>query len=395
MVAHRIVCLSSQRWDDGMWTNKQHIMSRLGREHEVYHVDFGPLDLRQTIDLRSNLGAPERYWFWRPVVEKRGNVNVVTVFAPRFVSKRLTHPLNLITEFDLRVMQVKRFMQERRLDDAIVWVYHPGFGGAPARLPHKLLVYDCVDEYSQFPDYRDDTQRLMRRERALCRAADLVFTTSRPLYERKRKLHPEATHLVHNVGDAPHFKQAMATDTQVPDDIAAIKGPIIGFIGALSSYKVNLGWLVQLARSRPDWSLVLIGPVGLSDPSTDVAALQRLPNVHLLGHRDYAQLPAYVKGFQVNVIPYQLNEYTDYVFPIKFFELLATGKPLVTSRLPSLVDYADDVLIADDAASFVAQCEKAISNPEAGRDRRLQLATENDWDSRVAKLMAHVERTLS
>lgn len=399
MSRQRIVCLSSQRWDDGMWTNKQHIMSRLAERHEVFHVDFGPLGVLQTIKQRRKASSPR--WdlrpalrFWQPHVEQRGAVNVVTLFAPRFVRKPLTHRFNLATEFDLRVLQLKRFMRKQRLDDAIVWVYHPGYGAAPAELPHKLLVYDCVDEYSQFPDYREDTGRLIQRERELCRRADLVFATSRPLYERKRGIHPEATFLVHNVGDAPHFKQAMSPETEVPEDLARIKPPIIGFIGALSGYKVNLSWLVHLARTKPEWSLVLIGPVGLSDPSTDVAELRRLPNVHLLGHRGYAQLPAYTKGFDVNVIPYQLNEYTEYVFPIKFFELLATGKPLVISRLPSLEEYAEQVLIADDAEGFVAQCETALSEPAAGAEARVQLATENDWDARVAKLMQHVERKL-
>ncbi|MGE3668397.1 MAG: glycosyltransferase [Polyangiaceae bacterium] len=394
-MVHRVVCLSSQRWDDGMWTNKQHIMQRLAEKHEVYHVDFGSMGVTRSFKQRAGRGLGERLRFWDPVVEKRGRVNVVSVFAPRYVSWSATHSMNYLTEFDLRVLCERHFMQQRGIDDAIVWVYHPGYGLSPTWLPRKLLVYDCVDEYAQFPEYRNDSRTLTKREAKLCAKADLVFATSRPLYERKRGLNPKATHLVHNVGDAPHFKQAMSDDLKIPADIAAIQPPVIGFIGALSGYKVNLPWLVRLAKSRPDWSLVLIGPVGLSDPSTDVAALRGLSNVHILGHRDYASLPAYVKGFDVNVIPYCLNEYTEYVFPIKFFELLATGKPLVTSRLPSLVDYAEDVLIADDAAEFVLQCERAIADPLLGQERRVQLATENDWDSRVAKLMAHVERKLS
>jgi glycosyltransferase involved in cell wall biosynthesis len=273
-------------------------------------------------------------------------------------------------------------------------VYHPGYGGRVAELPHSVVVYDCVDEYTEFPPYKPNPGWLIEREAALCRAADVVTTTSAGLYDKKRPLNPEHTHLVHNVGDFAHFSRARATETRVPDDISALPRPIIGFLGAVSDYKLDAGWLTAFARKHRDKSIVLVGPVGVGDPTTDVSALAAEPNVHLLGHRSYGALPGYVKGFDVGVIPYRINEYTTHSFPIKFFELLASGKPLVISNLPALAEYYDRVLVARTADEFVAACERALAEPERGREARLALAADNTWDHRVERILVHVRRAL-
>jgi glycosyltransferase involved in cell wall biosynthesis len=219
----------------------------------------------------------------------------------------------------------------------------------------------------------------------------LVFCTAPSLYERKRALNPEGTHYVHNVGDADHFKRALDPSTVVPREVAALPKPVIGFVGAVSNYKLNIDWLLELARQRPNYHLCLIGPIGVSDPSTNVSALKALPNVHVLGTRDYAVLPEYMKGFDVAVIPYRLNEYTDSVFPIKFFEYLATGKPVVVSRLPALEGFLDAVRVADDAQSFITKCDEALTNRSAGAEERVALAEANSWSSRVSELLNLIE----
>jgi glycosyltransferase involved in cell wall biosynthesis len=120
-----------------------------------------------------------------------------------------------------------------------------------------------------------------------------------------------------------------------------------------------------------------------------------LPNIHLLGHRPYAVLPAYVKSFDVAVIPYRVNAYTRAVFPIKFFEFLGSGKPVVISDLPALAEYWDAVLVARDADEFLHCCERALVDTEAARERRLALASKHTWETRVAELMQHVEARLA
>lgn len=396
---HSIVCLSSQRWDDGMWTNKQHVMSRLGEDHDVYHVDFGPRPLGRV--LLQALGGqvpplPPHRLLTRPRVRKRDGVTVLDFYAPG-LSEVLprAHPLRTFAAFELRLRLLGRYLRRHRISSPILWVYHPGYGADVARLPHELLVYDCVDEYTAFPELARARRWIAQREAALCRRADLVFTTAASLQESKRRYNPEHTHLVHNVGDATHFNRALDPELEVPEELARLPRPVIGFVGAVSDYKLDLDWLLHLGRARPDFSLVLIGPTGLSDPGTDVSRLAALPNVHLFGHRDYRALPAYVKGFDVAVIPYRINEYTRGVFPIKFFELMASGRPVVISNLPALEEYYPHVLVARTADELVDRCEAALGDSAHARSVRLELAARNTWSDRVRALWEHVEGRLS
>lgn len=399
---HTIICLSSQSWDDTMWTNKQHIMSRLAQEHRVIHVDYGlrplPVYLYRRLKKRpQDILRPLRTL--TDGVGRRGPGLYVADHISPLISGAFSHghPARDLATFDLKLMYLKRFLKRERIDDPILWVYHPGYADALERLPRKLLVYDCVDNYAAFPTYRDDPQWLMLREERLCRSADLVFTTAPKLYETRRAFNPEHTHLVHNVGDADHFNKAMSPSTQVPEDLLKIKasgGPVIGFVGAISDYKLNLAWILEAARARPSWQFALIGPVGMADPTTDVGQAQAQPNVHIMGHRAYESLPAYLKGFDVAVIPYNINAYTESVFPIKFFEFLATGKPVVISNLPALRDYYKDVHVAHDGAEFISACEASLAKPEEGKASRLALAAEHSWPKRIGQMMGLIDQRL-
>ena len=381
-MTHTIVCLSSQPWHD-LWTNKQHIMSRLGKRHRVLHVNFGP-----NTSPRLLLGGPRS--------KQIDGVTVVDVFAPGGVIQMLdpSHPLRIFAHFDIRTRQLSRYLDKRGIVDPILWVYHPGYGAQAARIKHRLLVYDCVDEYSQFPEYHAHPQWLIDRERALCRRADVVFATAKGLFERKRAFNPDNTYLIHNVGDADHFSKALDSEVEVPPELQRLDGPIIGFVGAVSNYKLNVEWVTALARARRDYNVVLIGPANVGDAKSNVAPLTREPNIHLLGRRDYAELPAYIKGFDVATIPYRSNEYTSCVFPIKFFELMATGKPLVISPLPALEDYWSSALVARDADDFIDKCVQAVADPSCGESERRALAARNTWASRIDKMMAQIERRL-
>ena len=347
-ITHDIVCLSSQPWADSMWTNKQHIMSRLAQRHRVVYVDHGFRSLPGYLydHLRHaplDVFEPKRL-LAEGVYQQDESLWVASSWGPQpAYLLPVDSKIRNWVAYDLKLKFVKRFLRRKGMDEPIVWVYHPAFADAVDDIDGKLLVYDCVDEYTAFPNYEDVADWIAEKERRLCEKADLVFTTSQALYDDKKKYNPEQTHLVHNVGDADHFKQALEESTPVAEEVAALDGPVIGFVGAVSDYKLNEDWLLELARAKPDWEIVVIGPVGVSDPSTDVSAMKEAANIHLLGYRDYEDLPTYIKGFDVATIPYRINDYTRSVFPIKFFEFLATGTPVVISALPSLVDYYEEV----------------------------------------------------
>ena len=399
--ARTIVCLSSQPWQDGMWTNKQHIMSRLAAEHRVYYVEPGsiPVARRYSEGSRARDGVRAGLrTLLEPDHKVLDGVNVLrfTRLVPGFVMQLdPASPGRIFGDFDVRLRLLRRFLEREKILDAILWVYHPGYGPRTLDLPHRLAVYDCVDEYAEFPLYRASPSWLLHREEGLCRGADLVFTTSERLFEAKRSYNPDNTYLVHNVGDTAHFRAADDARTAVPEEIARLAKPVVGFIGAVSPYKLNLEWIAHLARAKPAWSIALVGPVGVGEDHASVAAISGIPNVHLFGHRPYASLPGYLKGFDVAVIPYVRSSYTESCFPIKFFEFLASGRPVVISDLPALEAYFDVVDVARTASEFVERCVRAVEDPRAGKARRMALAMENDWSSRIAKLMEQIERRLS
>lgn len=396
-----IVCLSSQVWEDGMWTNKQHVMSRIAKEHRVVYINFGNQHLRDFLRRAARDDPGARLGFhnvWRrPFVRRvHASLEIVDVWSAHwFYRFPHGHPLRVQNEFEHRLRVVRRWLHEQRIDDAIVWVYHPGYGASVAKLPHRLIVFDCVDEYSAFPEFKDAAAWIRERERELCAVADVVSCTAPALYEAKKALAPGRTRLVHNVGDAEHFELAMDDATPIPADVAGMARPIIGFIGAVSDYKLNTDWLIDLAKARPSWTLALVGPTGVADPGTDVSKLAALPNVKLLGHRPYGALPGYLKAFDVAVIPYRLNDYTRSVFPIKFFEFLASGRPVVISALPAVRDYWEAVRVAESSEDFIRQCDAALADdPPLAKARRLELARQNSWPERVRKLLALVAEAL-
>lgn len=398
--SHTIVCLSSQEWDDGMWTNKQHVMSRLAKDHRVIHVDWGMRPLVQYLFRRLKRSPSDVTSPWKMLSEgvyrREGELFMGDAWAPVFANLfSYENRFRDFWAFDFKVRMVRRWL-DRHDVDPIVWVYHPGYSEAVDLLDPKLLVYDCVDNYEAFPKYEDDADWIAAREERLARKADLVFTSAANLTDKLQPYNPDHTHLVHNVGDARHFKGALRDETEIPEDLQTIaeRGPVMGFVGAVSDYKLNIDWVTHAATMHPEWQMVIIGPVGLADSSTDVRALREADNIHLLGHRDYETLPGYLKGFDVGLIPYNLNEYTQSCFPIKFFEYLAAGLPVAMSALPALEAFYEPVHVADERDGFVDACEHALEQNGDGREARVALAEKNSWEAKVAEMMEYVEERL-
>jgi glycosyltransferase involved in cell wall biosynthesis len=254
----------------------------------------------------------------------------------------------------------------------------------PTALPYlgmpgeELVVYYCTDEWSRFSHV--DGQRIGEMERALCGRADVVFTTARTLWDRKRLLNPE-THLALHGVDHQHFARALDPATTVPDELAGCQGPVIGFFGLIHDW-IDIKLLAYVAEQRPDWTVAVIGKANV-----DLAPLQRLPNVKLLGRRPYQELPRYCKAFSVGVMPFVLNELTTNVNPIKMREYLSAGLPVVSTDLPEVRGYAESVRVATSPDDFLAACEEAIAadDPVLRRRRSEAMATES-WGAKVAEL---------
>ena len=267
-----------------------------------------------------------------------------------------------------------------KFSNAIQWFYTPM--PAPAMLGafNELgVVYDCMDELAQFRFAPSD---LGQREQLLLDNADVVFTGGHKLYESKRRYHGN----VHFFGcgvDAKHFGAARLSTTPVAADIAGLPGPVLGYYGVIDE-RLDYSLIGRIATDNPHASVVMVGPVVKVDPRD----LPQAPNLHWMGQRDYAQLPQYVKGYDVCLMPFALNEATEYINPTKTLEYMAAGKPIVSTAVADVVhNFTPVVSVARSPEEFVALVRRAAEAPDAALVARgLEQAGNASWESTVAQM---------
>jgi glycosyltransferase involved in cell wall biosynthesis len=305
-----------------------------------------------------------------------------------FVVNPLVLPLPGVTLADrlnaaILGRHLRRLCARHGLDRPILWTFLPNVNRLVGRLGERMLVYHCVDEYSAFVGVpRED---LIRMERDLVRRADLVVTSSEQLCRERLALNPN-THFVSHGVDIEHFAAAQDPSTPIPRDLRGLPRPVVGFFGLIAEW-VDLDVVRAVATAHPDWSVVLIGRATRS-----LAAVTGLQNVHLLGQRPYAVLPAYCRGFDVGIIPFRLNELTVRANPLKLREYLAAGLPVVATDLPEIRRYAHLVKLASGPASFVRAVEATLRDTDPSRTRARQDAMRGEsWSARVEDVSALIE----
>jgi glycosyltransferase involved in cell wall biosynthesis len=289
----------------------------------------------------------------------------------------------------LQIQSLRLWIHHLGFQDPVLWLYFPpSFKFLIEALRPTLTCYHCTDDHAGYAEMLGlDAYGVRRAEIELLRSVDVVFTTSRPLYEQKSK-HNANTYLMPNVADVGSFIPVARGQVPVAPELRDLPGPVAGFIGAVDAYKVDLPLVGAVAHQLPDWSFLFVGPVGSGD-DTKYSDLPSQPNLHFLGPRPYAHLPGYVAAFDVCTLPYRLNSYTRGVFPLKFWEYLASGKPVVTAPLPALSEYYEYVEVAKDARTFVGGLQRAYASArdEAATEQRLQLAIEQSWETRAAEML--------
>ena len=275
-----------------------------------------------------------------------------------------------------------------KFERAVQWFYDPM--AVEAHLGQhgcSATVYDCMDELSQF---KFAPPELIAHERRLLLNADVVFAGGRKMAQSKSRFNAN----VHFYGcgvDVHHFGKARAQSTPIPDDIAHLDGPILGYFGVVDE-RLDYDLIAQLADARPDWNVVMVGPTAKVSP----ADLPQRPNLHWLGGRPYEQLPSYTRAFDVCLMPFALNEATEYINPTKALEYMATATPIVSTAVPDVCsNFASVVKIAASPAEFIAMCREQVAQSDAmAVQRGLKMANENTWEAIVAKLEGHIDKAL-
>jgi glycosyltransferase involved in cell wall biosynthesis len=250
------------------------------------------------------------------------------------------------------------------------------------------VVYDCMDQLAQF---KFAPPEIAAREQLLLAQADVVFTGGRKLFEEKRQFNSNC-HFYGCGVEVEHFANARAPGTVIPPDLDFVGRPVLGYFGVVDE-RLDYELITKLADANPAWSIVMIGPVAKIDPN----ALPCRKNIFWLGQRNYAQLPAYTKAFNVCLMPFALNEATEFINPTKALEYMATERPVVSSAVPDVVsNFGEIVHVARSHDEFIGHCRTACETPDQTRVRQgLQLAEENRWEAIVAALEEHVQEVLN
>ncbi len=372
-----IVCVGFADWDTELWTNQHHLMSRLARENRVLFVES--LGLR-----RPQLAGRDMARVWRRL--RRGlapprAVDGLHVLSPLVLP---LHRSRLARALNARLLPalVRRAAKRLGLQRPILWAYVPQAEVLIDALDPSLIIYHCVDDIAAHE--RIDTASFRAAELRFAARADLVMASAPALAKRLRTISGSVMDAP-NVSDTELFSRALEPGPIDPG-MAALPLPRIVFTGAIVAIKLDMPLIVELARLRPSWSFALVGPVGPGEPRTDISTLAAEPNIHLLGPRTYDELPDVLRGADAGLIPYARNDLTEGIFPMKVYEYLAAGLPVIATELPALAGIAD-VATAPDARGIAALLDVALTEDSPDRRaERSRSAAANSWERRLEEI---------
>lgn len=361
-----LVCFSHLRWNF-VYQRPQHLLSRFSKIVRLFYIeeplfDDGPEHCQVT-------NAAENIWTVVP---------------------HLHHRLDEAQAFIRQKELITGFFSEMHIENYLFWYYTPMALSFTRGFHPQLIIYDCMDELSAF---KFAPQILKDNEQDLLQQADIVFTGGHSLYEAKKGLHP-AVYAFPSSIDKDHFLRARAAGIE-PADQAGISSPKIGFYGVIDE-RLNIGLVGEMAAQRPTWNFIIIGPVVKIDPNT----LPRFANIHYLGSKSYQELPSYLSGWDVAMIPFALNESTRFISPTKTPEYLAAGKPVVSTSIHDVVhDYGSTgfVHIADTSEDFInaIDTELAVTDRSSWLPEVDTFLQHNSWDITWNNMVELINQSLS
>jgi UDP-galactopyranose mutase len=365
-----LICFSHLRWNF-VFQRPQHLMSRFAREMDVIFWEE-PIEI----------GRGETAYLKVREADDMSGVRVAVPHLPEGMPEEAREAA-LARLLDAHLASVR--------GPLVAWYYTPMMLTFSRHVTPDLTVYDAMDELSKF---KFAPEHLLSYEQELIDRADILFTGGSSLYEAKKDRH-DNVHCFPSSVDPCHFAKARARQFD-PADQEDLPKPRLGFYGVIDE-RFDTELLARAAEMRPDWSFVMVGPV----VKISEADLPKRPNIHYLGSKTYAQLPGYLSGWDVALMPFAMNESTQFISPTKTPEYLAGGKPVVSTPIKDVVrhyGHIQGVLIADNAEDFVAQCERALDlsrNPESGWLAEADLLlSATSWDTTQARMAGLVHDLL-
>ena len=392
----RIICFAGALYDQPSWTNRQHIMARLSKHYPVLYVEPRVWIFRY---IAQHLFQPKKMgrFFLRTIryEEKSPNMfiksqwNLVPGSREFLWISKINHWFNKKSVY--RTAQSLGFLDQK----TVVWVYDTEAAEYLSLFKDSTVIYDCVDNHASQAGVNRNTKRVHEEERAILKRSDLVTVTSKHLFKLKRK-HAKNVQLVLNAGDVELFERTVSeyAKESATTALSAIQHPILGSVGALDSYKYDFDLLVDSAEKNPQWNFVFVGSPIVDSKTPALKQLTKLSNVHMIGSIPREDVPAYVEHFDVCLIPYKSNEYNRSSFPLKFWEFMATGKPIIATGLPELQEYSSLIGYAESQKQFDMLITQELQEKNVASEQRKKLAHQHGWDQRAKELMKLLEKTV-
>jgi glycosyltransferase involved in cell wall biosynthesis len=361
-----LLCFSHLRWNF-VFQRPQHLLTRFSKQMRVFIIEEPMFE-----------EGTERYDV------SKGDENV-WVIVP-YLNKGQSEEVNNRKRKEL----LDKAVAELEINEYVCWYYTPMSLAFSEHLNPKLIIYDCMDELSAF---KFAPPELQENEARLFQIADLVFTGGHSLYEAKKDRHPAVYPFPSSI-DKEHFQQAREAHAD-PVDQQQIPHPRFGFYGVVDE-RFDIDIILKVAEQKPEWHFVIIGPVVKIDPAT----LPQRDNIHYLGGKSYKELPSYLGGWDIALIPFALNESTRFISPTKTPEYLSAGKPVISSSIRDVVNpYAAKQLvhIADDPESFIraAEHELAVTDRQSWLSQVDDFLKENSWDNTWNQMMQLINEKLA
>jgi UDP-galactopyranose mutase len=361
-----LICFSHLRWDF-VYQRPQHLLSRFATMYAVYVVEEPVFDAPAEPTVSFTL--------------KSENLSVVKPHLPAD-----TNPEQAIA---IQKTLLDKFLKKRDLNEFIFWYYTPMALKFSRHHAPGITLYDCMDELSNFKFAPAELKDL---ENELFEKADIVFTGGHCLFEHKRSKHHNIFPFPSSI-DKKHFEQARTVKSE-PEDQKNIPGPKLGFYGVIDE-RFDIDLVKEMAEKRPDWHFILLGPVVKIDPAT----LPQLPNLHFLGGKSYDELPQYVSGWDVALIPFLLNEATQFISPTKTPEYLAAGVPVVSTAIRDVVKpygEAGIVKIAGSSDEFITAAEEYMQIDKTTWLPAVDdFLADNSWSNTFTDMMKQINATIN
>lgn len=380
------ILFATADWDEPYWTNKQHCAKELSRiGWRVLYVESLGLrapkagskkDLKR-LWLRFRKGL---YGLFFGAIIRDENLWVLSpLVVPGAHNHKWLGRLNqLLLQWSLR-----RHVKAQSFTMPLIWTYHPFMFEAIENLNHGPILYHCVDDLAALPGI--DVDAFGRAEDKLVGKAEVVFATAKSIEEKLLEKNPN-TFFLANVVDEYHFGKAM-DEGLMPVDLAKVPEPRLFYHGVLSDFKVDFDLLIDIAKLKPDWSIVLIGEEREGQRSKSLSALRAMSNVYLLGFKAYEELPNYLRFANVGLLPSRIDRYTKSMFPMKYYEYLAAGVPVVSTPLEFTKTSQEGLIVGDGVNGFIAAVDSQLLRGKLSAIEAKSMVGNNTWAVRTKRML--------